>query len=225
MAAPLQCPQCRSESVLRTPCFSLVERLASLLFISPLRCQGCSLRFLTFRLGRRYSTDRVDRREHKRIPVRLFLSFSGGRVRGDGTVLDISMGGCVIKSKTLVKPGDIFYLQIVLDERQPGPLPPQSPKLRGWLLLLALGILLLPLRLTEFIAVDLLPAFSKDVWSLLTTPGTEAYHPLNAPILLFELVGNLVLLIGSIVLTVLFFHILRLVCFLSISFFVFYFLF
>ena len=119
MAAPLQCPQCRSESVLRTPCFSLVERLASLLFISPLRCQGCSLRFLTFRLGRRYSTDRVDRREHKRIPVRLFLSFLGGRVRGDGTVLDISMGGCVIKSKTLVKPGDIFYLQIVLDERQP----------------------------------------------------------------------------------------------------------
>ena len=34
-------------------------------------------------------------------------------------MLDISMGGCVIKSKTLVKPGDIFYLQIVLDERQP----------------------------------------------------------------------------------------------------------
>ncbi len=118
MAAPLQCPQCKNESVLRTSCFSPVERLASLLFVSPFRCQGCSLRFLAFRLGRRYPTDLVDRREHKRIPVRLFLSFSGGRVRGEGTVLDISMGGCVIKSKTLVKPGDIFYLQIVLAERQ-----------------------------------------------------------------------------------------------------------
>ena len=86
-------------------------------------------------------------------------------------------------------------------------------------------MVLLPLRLTEFIAVDLLPAFSKDIWSLLTTPGTEAYHPLNAPILLFELVGNLMLLIGSIVLTVLFFQKRRLVPILTISFLVFAFLF
>lgn len=119
MAGTLQCPQCRNESVLRTPCFSTVERLVSLLFVSPFRCQGCSLRFLAFRLGRQYPTHLVDRRKHKRIPVRLFLSFSGGRVRGEGTVLDISMGGCVIKSNTLVKPGDIFYLQITLAERQP----------------------------------------------------------------------------------------------------------
>ena len=86
-------------------------------------------------------------------------------------------------------------------------------------------MVLLPLRLTEFIAVDLLPAFSKDIWSLLTTPGTEAYHPLNAPILLFELVGNLMLLIGSIVLTGLFFQKRRLVPILTISFLVFAFLF
>lgn len=119
MAAPLLCPQCKSESVLRTYCFSAVERLVSFFFVSPFRCQGCSLRFLAFRLGRQYPTHLVDRREHKRIPVRLFLSFSGGRVRGEGTVLDISMGGCVIKSSTLVKPGDIFYLQILLTERQP----------------------------------------------------------------------------------------------------------
>src|SRR5438094_10425456 len=110
MAALLQCPQCGKESVLRTPCFSPVERLVSLLFVSPFRCQDCSLRFLAFRLGRRYPAHLIDRREHKRIPVRLFLSFSGGRVRGEGKVLDISMGGCIIKSTTLVKPGDIFYL-------------------------------------------------------------------------------------------------------------------
>jgi len=113
----------------------------------------------------------------------------------------------------------------IRNRRQAGPPPPQSPKLRGWLLLLALGILLLPFRLTEFIALDLLPAFLKDVWSLLTTPGTEAYHPLNAPILLFELVGNLVLLIGSIVLTVLFFQKRRMVPVLTVSFLVFAFLF
>ncbi|MGH7205146.1 MAG: DUF2569 domain-containing protein [Nitrospiraceae bacterium] len=111
------------------------------------------------------------------------------------------------------------------NRRQADPHPPQSPKLRGWLLLAGLGIALLPLRLAEFIVADLLPAFSKDVWSLLTRPGTEAYHPLNAPILLFELVGNLVLLVGSIVLAVLFFQKRRLVPILAVSFLVFAFLF
>ncbi len=101
---------------------------------------------------------------------------------------------------------------------QADPRPPQSPKIRGWLLLAALGVALLPLRLAEFIAADLLPAFSKDVWSLLTTPGTEAYHPLNAPILVFELAGNLVLLVASLVLAVLFFQKRRLVPILTVIF-------
>jgi hypothetical protein len=57
----------------------------------------------------------MDRREHLRIPVRLYLSFSGGKVKGEGTVLDLSMGGCIIKSETQVHVDDIFYLEIALD--------------------------------------------------------------------------------------------------------------
>jgi len=60
----------------------------------------------------------VDRRAHLRIPVRLFLSFSGGKVRGEGTVLDISMGGCIIESQAPVHVDDIFYLQIALENDQ-----------------------------------------------------------------------------------------------------------
>jgi len=48
--------------------------------------------------------------------VRLYLSFSGGKVRGEGTVLDLSMGGCIIKSETQVHTDDIFYLQLSLGE-------------------------------------------------------------------------------------------------------------
>ena len=44
--------------------------------------------------------------------MRLYLSFSGGKVRGEGTVLDLSMGGCIIKSETRVHVDDIFYLEI-----------------------------------------------------------------------------------------------------------------
>jgi hypothetical protein len=58
----------------------------------------------------------MDRREHLRIPVRLYLSFSGGKVRGEGTVLDLSMGGCIIKSETQVHTNDIFYLQLSISE-------------------------------------------------------------------------------------------------------------
>ena len=48
--------------------------------------------------------------------MRLYLSFSGGKVRGEGTVLDLSMGGCIIKSETQVHTDDIFYLQLSLGE-------------------------------------------------------------------------------------------------------------
>ncbi|MCP9438923.1 MAG: PilZ domain-containing protein [Nitrospira sp.] len=60
----------------------------------------------------------LDRREH-RIPVRLRLSFSGGKVRGEGTVTDISLGGCVINSDTPVSVGDIYYLEIAVGDHEP----------------------------------------------------------------------------------------------------------
>ena len=78
--------------------------------------------------------------------------------------------------------------------------------IRGWLLLVAVGVILLPLQLASTLAVDLLPAFSKEGWALLTTPGTAVYHPLNVPILIFELGGNSLLLVGSLILAVEFFR-------------------
>jgi hypothetical protein len=86
--------------------------------VSPFYCQQCSFRFLASRIGldAKYP---VDRREHLRIPVRLYLSFSGGKVRGEGLVMDISVGGCIIKSETQVHADDIFYLQLTLDESEP----------------------------------------------------------------------------------------------------------
>jgi hypothetical protein len=69
-------------------------------------------------LGLVYPTGLIDRREHLRIPVRLFLSFSGGRIKGQGFVTDLSMGGCMIQSSTHVKVDDIFYLHIALPDHE-----------------------------------------------------------------------------------------------------------
>jgi len=119
MSRILSCPRCQKDGLLRSHPQSPREHLASLLFVAPFRCPSCSHRFLASRLGLDHSTYPIDRREYLRIPVRLYLSFSGGKVRGEGTVLDLSMGGCIIKSETQVHTNDIFYLQLSLDDSEP----------------------------------------------------------------------------------------------------------
>src|SRR6476660_10515449 len=118
MVRLLNCPQCRYEQVLRSRPLSASERVAAIFLLSPFSCPQCSCRFLASRIGLDRPRHPVDRREHLRIPVRLYLSFSGGKVRGEGTVLDLSVGGGTLKSKTLVHTDDIFYLQLSLDETE-----------------------------------------------------------------------------------------------------------
>lgn len=116
MGRIVSCPRCKKDGPLRSHPQSLVEYFASLLFVAPFRCGACSHRFLASRLWLDRSTHPTDRREHLRIPVRFVLSFSGDKVRGEGTVLDLSMGGCMIKSEALVHVDDIFYLQLAIGE-------------------------------------------------------------------------------------------------------------
>ena len=119
MSRQLTCPQCQKAGVLRARPQSPREHVAALVFVSPFQCPSCNHRFLAPRLGLSHPQHPVDRREHLRIPVRLYLSFSGGKVRGEGMVLDLSMGGCIVKSETQVHIDDIFYLQLTLDETEP----------------------------------------------------------------------------------------------------------
>jgi len=119
MARLLHCPQCRHEKVLRSRPLSTSERVAALFMMSPFSCQHCSCRFMASRIGLDLPRHGIERRQHLRIPVRLYLSFSGGKVRGEGIVMDLSVGGCIIKSETQVRVDDIFYLEIVTDQDDP----------------------------------------------------------------------------------------------------------
>jgi hypothetical protein len=116
MGRILKCPRCEKNGVLRSYPQSPREHFASFLFVAPFLCPSCSHRFLASHFWLDHPTHPIDRREHLRIPVRLYLSFSGGKVRGEGMVLDLSMGGCIIKSETQVHTDDIFYLQLSLGE-------------------------------------------------------------------------------------------------------------
>lgn len=119
MGRLLTCPQCRHEKILRSRPLSVSERVAALFLMAPFSCAQCSCRFMASRIGLNHSRQAVDRREYLRIPVRLFLSFSGGKVRGEGTVMDLSVGGCIIKSETQVHVDDIFYLEIATGNQDP----------------------------------------------------------------------------------------------------------
>ena len=112
------CPSCRKAAVLRTPPRTLAESMLGIVRVLPFRCQDCQFRFFKFAIGFGSADAAMDRRKHYRIPVRLYLSFSGGRIRGEGHVVDLSMGGCMIQSRAHVKVDDIFYLEIALPEQQ-----------------------------------------------------------------------------------------------------------
>ena len=113
------CPQCRQDGAVRAQAQSPREFVAALLWMVPFQCQRCCHRFLARRMSLTSVSQHTERREHMRIPVRLCLSFSGGRVRGEGTVLDLSLGGCIIQSEAHVRIDDIFYLEIILAKDEP----------------------------------------------------------------------------------------------------------
>ena len=118
MTSGASCPSCQKHTVLRTPPRTLSESILALFRVVPFRCQDCQFRYLKLALGVGSPDGAMDRRKHFRIPVRLYLSFSGGRIRGEGHVVDLSMGGCMIESGAHVKVDDIFYLEIALPEQR-----------------------------------------------------------------------------------------------------------
>ncbi|NGZ09445.1 MAG: PilZ domain-containing protein [Nitrospira sp. LK70] len=116
MSRQVTCPRCHKQGALRAWPQTPRELVAALIWIVPFQCRHCRHRFLARRVSASGSSHPIERREHLRIPVRLCLSFSGGKVRGEGTVLDLSLGGCIIKSEAHVRVDDIFYLEIIIAE-------------------------------------------------------------------------------------------------------------
>ncbi len=74
-------------------------------------CQPCQLRFQVSQQDIPSSAEPQDRRKTPRIPVHVPVNLECGELVGEGTVTDISKGGCTLESQQLLTVGQLLRLK------------------------------------------------------------------------------------------------------------------
>lgn len=110
--ADIKCPNCARDFVRRVSRTGLVERLLSLFYVYPFKCQLCGYRFRFFQRGVRYFRVEEDRREYDRMEMSFPVTFSAEDTSGEGTLVNVSMGGCSFKTKAKLSIGTIVKLKL-----------------------------------------------------------------------------------------------------------------
>ena len=72
----MRCPRCGKSFVRRSHRQGLKERLLSLVYLYPFRCQVCANRFRAFQFRSRYVKRIVDRRQYARLSTRIPTTFA-----------------------------------------------------------------------------------------------------------------------------------------------------
>ena len=111
MPRPL-CPRCSREYVKRVSRVGLGERLISLFYVYPFRCQLCGHRFQLLQWGVEYKRIEEDRREYERMPASFPINFDAGAVQGRGLAVDISMAGCTFHTEAELVEGNILQMRL-----------------------------------------------------------------------------------------------------------------
>lgn len=81
----------------------------------------------------------------------------------------------------------------------------ERPKIRGFLIFVAFGLVLSFLQNLAVLVQSLAP-FRGEVWEKLTTPGFSAYHPSWKPAIVFGMISSSVTLAATVISLVLFFR-------------------
>lgn len=110
--AELKCPNCSRDFVRRVSRIGLAEKLLSLFYVYPFKCQLCGERFRAAQRGVRYVRVEEDRREYDRMEMKFPLTFTSPEGSGEGVMLNFSMGGCSFSTSTVVPIGTVLKLQL-----------------------------------------------------------------------------------------------------------------
>jgi hypothetical protein len=96
--SPPSCPNCSSQFIKRVRRTTTYEKVVSLFFVYPFRCQLCGHWFKLFQPGTRYFRVDEDQREHQRMAVNIPVELAQNRSRCEAVVIDISIGGCTVRT-------------------------------------------------------------------------------------------------------------------------------
>jgi c-di-GMP-binding flagellar brake protein YcgR len=119
-AMEIACARCRKPFVKATRRQGLLDRLLSLSYVYPFRCQVCQHRFHLMQWGLRYIERDVDRREYERRRVTLHVVMSTGEGRYEGHTIDLAMGGSAINAYDLhFREGALLSLRLDAFDSEP----------------------------------------------------------------------------------------------------------
>ena len=97
-------------------------------------------------------------------------------------------------------------METSLNDKKYDQLPLGVSGLGGWLILVQIGLYFTVILLIIQIAVYSLPSFSEENWRVLTSKESSLYDPLWKPLIVFETVYNLLFLIFTVYIIVLFYR-------------------
>jgi PilZ domain len=81
------------------------ERLISVLYVYPFRCQRCAQRFRQLNWGRRYLHPSSERRDYERVTVRVAARLTAGTETAHAETTDLSITGCAMQTSARFPPG------------------------------------------------------------------------------------------------------------------------
>lgn len=110
--ADLKCPNCARDFVRRVSRAGLGERLLSVFYVYPFKCQLCGYRFRFFQWGVRYFRVEEDRREYDRMEMTFPVAFTSEAGSGEGSLMNVSMGGCSFRTNAHLPMGTILKLTL-----------------------------------------------------------------------------------------------------------------
>lgn len=129
MVQPI-CPNCSREFVKRVSREGVKERLFSIFYVYPFRCQLCGHRFRFRQWGVRYIRVEEDRREYYRLSMNFPVSFSGDNINGKGAAGDISIAGCTFQTHTQLAVGNIVSMALQISN-EPVPVTVEAAVVRN----------------------------------------------------------------------------------------------
>ncbi len=110
-AKKLFCTRCDSLLEARTESVPQPDRHSATSVIYTFECQACRLRFQVSQQDIASSVEPQNRRKAPRVPIHMPVDLECGEQVAEGTVTDISKGGCAVESQQPLTIGQLLRLK------------------------------------------------------------------------------------------------------------------